>query len=162
MTSYSNRFMQFSVREVLLAIVAIAAILALIVSHLPYSPSAFITNLNEEAILEKVCSDLKIPLVSEGNGGGHSRDTDSIQRESLLTFTDPDVIEFYSSIMPALHDHIEKLLLDQGASIHERSLVGRLKSFGFGYQLGNSHGEIRVYCFGQGEKVELLMFAEER
>lgn len=167
MATSSSRFLQFSVREVLFAMVAIAAILALIVSHSPYSPTRFMATLDLEAELKKVCSDLNILLDTSGHFGGGGGSSDEFVREYHFSIVSPDLDEFHSKIMPALHDHFEKQLLDEGASIYGREHSGNipggsLMSFGFSYHRSGSRGRIRIYCFGQGERVELLMLAEER
>jgi len=123
--------------------------------------------LDLEAELKKVCSDLNIPLDTRGHFGGGSSSSDEFVREYRFTIVSPDLDEFRSKIMPALHDHFEKQLLDEGVRIYGREHSGdipggSLSNFGFSYHRNGSRGRIRIYCFGQGEMVELLMLAEER
>ena len=147
---------------------AVAAILALFVVARPYSPTPFVSTLDEKAILTKICSDLDLPLEFGGASiGGFRASNNDGGRESSLMLRAPDQGTFQTYVMPELQKRIEAMLIDLGASIEGRSHGGtedfkELQQFGFHYRLKGTSGKIRIYSLEQREsQLRLLILIDE-
>ena len=161
------RFYQFSLREMLIAVVAIGAVAALFVKNRPYAPTAFITALDERAMLEEVCDDSGILLHigsmsrSYGMHGGGGQ-----YRETSLVINEPARRQFQKSVLPDFRNRIEKVLQDSGCTIESRSQGGpdqtELQEFSFKYRFGTGRGVVRAYSLERSDPgLRLLIVADE-
>lgn len=163
-----RRRSQFSLREMLIATFAVAAVAALIATNRPYSPTTFFTTVDEKATLMLVCADLGETLefggTIQGRGG---TDAGGGQRESSLMINVPNSHRFRTTVMPEFQRRIEKMLEQSGCSIELRSegkntSLRELQEFGFGYRAGATRGMIRVFSLAHREdQTRLLILVDE-
>ena len=159
-----RRWYQFSIREMLIATVAVAAMTALFVENRPYSPTIFLQNLDERSLLTQCCADLGVTLgsiVEEGVKnrvwGGHGN------HNATLTISEPDIDVLQTEVMQALRSSVEELLADSNCVITGRTTVAttgdeRLVEFHFRYHRGSVQGVIRVISLEQPEDESRLRF----
>jgi hypothetical protein len=151
---------QFSLREILLATVAISAVLTIVVKHRPFAPTDFFDELNEGHVLNVVAKRLNLGLATPASSGSISRGGPRAHRSFEHTIGTPDYSTVCQQLMPPLHDDIEKLILDSGCKIDGRSTTGvrttnwrqgdplykELTEFSFDYWSGNVRGKIKVWA----------------
>lgn len=161
--SRKRMFWQFSVREMLLILTAIAAILAVFVNNRPYSPTAFITTFDEQALLTKVCADLGLPIEFGGTSPGIFRPTTNYgEWESSLLVNLPDITTFRARVMPEFRNRVESILKKAGASIEGHSVGGNVQEFDYRYRIGRIRGRFRLYSLQYSEnQLRLLILIDE-
>lgn len=158
---------RFSIRELLLAMVAVSAVVALFVKNRPYSPTEFIQQFDERAIVQAICKDKNIKCDIGGSSSSEGAIPGGSHRTASLYFRQPPPIEFESIVMPAMLARVESLLEDLGCEIDGRSKGGttdfkQLQEFGFRYRQGNVRGVLRVYAIPYPEnQVRLMVWIDE-
>ncbi|WP_168205018.1 hypothetical protein [Bythopirellula goksoeyrii] len=154
----------------------IAVLLALYVTNRPYSPTAFISTLEERSILATLCADLSVPIEFGGTsiGSGNSSWSGG-ERESSLILTVPDIKNFQEVVMPRFREYIERKVRGFGGTIVGQSQGGtndggtsnsevfkRLQQFSFLYRIKGTRGAIRVYSFEHSERqLRILILVDE-
>lgn len=162
----SNRF-RFSIRELLIAMVAVSAVVALFMKNRPYSPTQFIQQFDGRVMVQAICKDKKISCDIGGSSSGAGAIPGGSHRTASLYFGQPPPQEFESVVMPALLARIEGLLEESGCKIDDRSKGGttnyeKLQQFGFRYHQGNVRGVLRIYAIPYPEdQVRLLILIDE-
>jgi len=147
----------------LLIVTVIAALLAVIVKNRPYSPTAFITTFDEQALLTKVCADLGLPLELGGRSPGTVIPTTNYgEWESSLMVNLPDITTFRARVMPEFRKRVESILKKTGGSIEGQSTGGNVQEFDFRYRIGRIRGRFRVYSLQHPEdQMRLLILIDE-
>lgn len=148
-----GRFARFSIRELLLATVAIAAVVAVFVQRRPFDQHAMLQSFDPRAVIQKTCGDLglvaDVPASSHSSGvvfdGGYH-----VEAESDLA--KPSYTDIKTKLMPELRKRIEQQIEDDGGEIVGHSTGGsedqsELARFSFEYRRGRVRGITRAYVF---------------
>lgn len=137
---------RFSLREFLLAVTAVAALIALAVKSFPSSPSPFVRQYNPEAEFRKLCMERGVKLGSSGSGSSSSMGP-GVARRRWHMASHQDQVPL-GELMAAYSDRVEKSLQSQGCQITGRGWSGRnkrdLSGFNFSYRSGSQQGEFVV------------------
>jgi hypothetical protein len=171
-----QRWYQFSLREILLATVAISAVLTIIVKNRPFTPTEFFDEFNEAHVLNGVAQRLNLGLNTPASSGSISRGGPRANRSFQHTISTPDYGTVCQQLMLPIYDDIEQQILDSGCKIDGRSTTGvrtanwrqgdplyqELNEFSFGYNSGNVRGKIKVWALeGKDGQTRLRMETDE-
>ncbi|MEO1498520.1 MAG: hypothetical protein AAFV43_15355 [Planctomycetota bacterium] len=167
-TSERRGWLRFSMRESLLLITTLCALLALYASQRRSIPTRFLSQLDEQADLAATCRDegLVFNAPSSGVGAGTMSRTQA-NRRSRFNVTSPSPSEFQRRVMPKFRDKIAALIEQSGGAITSRGLGGDdnfavLHDFTLGYQFGSTRGIFRAYSVeGTDDRTKLLIFVDE-
>ena len=163
-----TRKWQFSLREIIIATAAIAAIIAIVMQNRPRKVSIMAQQFNPSAILTQVITDkgLQGKVIRRGGGGrgGSQSSLNFVSMIQLRDVSDSDVTEI---LMPALLDEIRTAIIDEGYSITKQSKAGAMdevteewksiSNFGFGYRGSRIFGQLRVFTCYDSEGVSRLI-----
>ena len=144
---------KFTIREILFATVAIAAIAALISQNQSSDPTG-IPQLMRPAILSiEVAEEMNLQFVGpwkpaeSGGGGGSNRETTYDYETTFQLENDGNG----EKLMAGLRGKIELLLSEAECNIHGRGWTGKseneLKEFNMEYFRGRTKGRIFARCF---------------
>jgi hypothetical protein len=139
---------QFSLREVMILTIAVAAVLALAVQSRPFHQTEFFDSFNETLLFQTVCARLNLPAEIPASGGGHSVGSNKAVRDYQLHINAPPTKDA-GRVVAELRKEVEALLNRQGCDIHGRGTVGepennQLSAFQFDYVRGSTEGDIYV------------------
>ena len=159
--------LRFSLREILLAMVAICALVALYVGPVRSIPTPFLSGLDVDGALEAIYRDeeLGFPAKSVGTSEGFS--DLYAQQFSSLTLESPTQLEVRARILPRLHDEIETDLNAAGCEIIGRGKIivnnrEELQGFTFRYSHGDTRGVFRAHTVPiEDDRTRLLIFVDE-
>src|SRR5690606_20205769 len=111
---HRRRWHQFSLREFLLATVAIGAILALVVSNRGRSLTEFFLSLDEGRLIRRVDGRHNIGLVTNSNALRVRNFSSPRNRSCRSTFAAPGHNIIHAVLMPQLYEEVEDMILDAG------------------------------------------------
>lgn len=149
-----SRF-NFTLRESLLAMVAIGALLALAVNSYeksqPFVPTALFESLDTakaKSIVAAIARQLEVEINQVGAGAGESTGGNSANREIRLNVGMPS--DAYSEVVGGLRTEIEKMLADDGCTIVSSGGASEGKrenvtQFSFDYEKDNTRGHLFVH-----------------
>jgi hypothetical protein len=133
---------RFSLREFLLAVTAIAALIALAVKLLPSSPSQF----DPEVEFKKLCAERGINVAFSGSGSSTSLGPGQARRR--WDFESHQDRVPLGQLVAAFRDRVEEVMRKHGCRIHGQGSSGPtdqdLSSFDFSYRSGSQEGELVV------------------
>jgi hypothetical protein len=172
-----RRWLRFSLREILLATVAICAVVAVFARHGPYRPTQFFLTLDEQRLLRSIDKGFAVGRGIAGQSGEIVTGPGQSTRSLDWTFTAPSYDILCKQVMPPLRAKIQRLLVDSNCEITGRSLAGEgvipspppggstleiVREFSFTYKVGRTRGVIRVWAMEMGEgKTRLIMVTDE-
>lgn len=158
---------RFSLREILIAVVAICALLALYMSRTGSVPTPFLASLDVDVLLEAIYADEGLGFFAYSGSGGSGASRDHASRESVITVKPQSAAEFQSRAMPEFLERVESELRSSGCRITGRGKSGsegyaELHSFAFRYARGRVRGVFRAHSVPRDEgRIELLVFVDE-
>jgi hypothetical protein len=178
-TAPPRRWYQFSLREILLATVALSAVLALIVNNPPFAPTDFFESFDAGQLINRLNSQHKLGLASASTSGSTFRADGRSNRSFEYSTPTPDDNTICQQLMPSLYDEIKQQLADTGCRIEGRSIEGiphgqlrspstlddqrdaydQIREFSFTYQSGAVRGKIQVWAL-EGPKGETRLRIE--
>jgi hypothetical protein len=140
---------RFSLREFLLAVTAVGALVALAVQSWPSSPSAFVRRFDPQAEFKAICAKRGIKFGSSGSGSGSSSGGGyTSKRWHFASHQDQAVL---GSLAADFADRVEAILVSQKCQITGRSKtwIGsqnqrNLAGFGYSYRSGSQQGDLVV------------------
>lgn len=151
-TPRRSRF-RFSLREAMIAIVAICAVVALFMKSRPHSPTDFLLTIDERTLITQSCRAANLALQFGGTSVGvRGASNGGSSRESSLMLQSPPIEAFEAQVMPELQKRTEQLLRKAGCEIMDHAQGGtkefeRLQQFSFRYRQGVTRGVVRVFSF---------------
>ena len=156
-----KKWWQFSLRELLILMVAVAAVVALFVQNRPRRPTSFYDNFNPQAELESIGSSQSLPVDISGSSQNSGGGPNSAQLEASFYLRSPSLDELQSKIMTEWRSRIFAKLQQQGCDPVGNSQSGKrdrgseefdsLSSFGLRYRKGATRGILRIYALRQSE-----------
>lgn len=157
---------RFTLRELLLATVAIAAVVALFVQRRPFDQHAMLQSLDPHALVTQICSEQGIELQNTSSqhasgvvfGGGYYLESDT--EFSELSFADAK-----TKVMPKVLANLREAIESDGGDITGHGVAGsddqsEVTSFWFQYRRGPIRGVSRGYVFelpSGGSRILILM-----
>lgn len=167
-----RRWFRFSLRELLIATVAIAAVAALFVKNRPYQPTPFLQNFDARALLTTLGKENGLAVEPIAYAGGNSLGPGRQTLEQELVYHRVTAEELRGSVMPAFRARVEKLLGSSGCEIEGRGASGKLedasqrwskvREFSFDYRYGETRGVFRAYVFESPTgNTEVLVLIDE-
>ena len=159
---------RFSLREMLLLMVAIAAFLgwgrAVYQQRpRPYSPTPFLRQLDLYREMTAIREELKDNdfLWQPGSGSGASSDGDGTELELHYSFALKPANR--NAFMSKLRQRLHAKLLASDCKFHGHGIgaAGTNPTFHLPYQRDNVRGSLRAYLYEEGDKVRLFVFVEE-
>ena len=159
---------QFSIRELLIAMVAVAAVVALFVNNRPYGQTAFMDSFNPRAELQAICQakgvSFNSPGASEGSGsiagGGY-------QSQASFSLSSPSVDDLEIQVMPEWYSRIDARLRELRCDVVGESRGGemipgtrdfkRVSEFSFRYRQGKTMGVLRVYVLPDKQELSRVL-----
>ena len=153
---------RFSLRELLLAMTAAGALLALAVKSAPAPPTPFFQQFDALAEINAILKELKITIGSSGGGSSSSFGGGSTVRR--WDFSSHQADRPLGEIAAAFADRVEAQLVHRRCTITGRGTVGdrkkkQLSGFSYSYEYGARrgdfiaefvdlpNGDFRVYAF---------------
>ena len=168
-----NRKWQFSLREIVLATVAIAAIIALVMQNQPRKISSLAQQFDPRASLNRIIKDNNLPgqLLGVGGTGGGSSDSMITWAEKVRLSGVP-ISDIKGVVMPALRDEIKTAISSEGFGFKSSSVRGskdkktkewdQVSYFSFGYEGLSISGRLRVFStFHRSGDPMLIIFLDE-
>ena len=158
------RWRQFTVREVLFAIVAVACVLMVLLRYRPFAPTTFYTNFEAEQVVRRVCDRLGVKVsIIGGDERPHwfKSDRDHAADDLILyvhsSGTKPE------RIVTALHKEIDAILKQDGCEVTGWGCSGSMDDedvwhFDFRYKKGNVCGNLYAYSLDRSEEHWTLFF----
>jgi hypothetical protein len=144
---------RFTIRELLIATVAVAAIAALYVKKLPLDDHTMLQSFEPNSALVKLCNDLGIPyeMASSGHSSGVVFDG-GYRIESEIDLRKPTYDEVRKKLMPELMNRFKRAIEEDGATIVGEGKSGspkfdEISRFKFEYRRGPVRGITRAYTF---------------
>ena len=146
---------KFTLRELLLAMVAIGALLALAVKSYekaqPFVPTGLFESLDTskaKTIVAAIGRQLEVEMDQIGAGEGESSGGNSASREIRLNIRMPS--ETFAEIVGGLQAEIEKMLVEDGCAIVSSGGASEggktnLTQFSFDYEKENTRGHVFVH-----------------
>lgn len=172
-TQPSRPWLQFSIREVLIAMVAVGAVAALFVKNRPYGQSSFLNKFDAAAQMKQICTDKKVPVdVGAASYGSGTVFGGGYQVEADMSLRAPTLDEFEQQVMPEWYQRVQSQLDAEGCEVLGESRGGetipgtnkfrRVSQFGYRYRQGTAHGVLRVYALPYPEgQVRVLVLLDE-
>ena len=164
---------QFSLREIVLATVAIAAIIALVMQNQPRKISSMAQQFDPHATLNRIIKDNNLPgqLLGVGGAGGGRLDSMITWAEKVRLSGVP-VTDVNSVVMPALMDEMKTAIAGEGYGFRSSSTRGsrnkktqewdKLSYFSLGYKGLRISGRLRVFStFHRSGDPMLIIFLDE-
>lgn len=153
-----RRWYQFSLREILLATVAISAVLANIVNYRSFAPTEFFEKFDEHRMLRDLNRKHRLGISISSNDGATFRGDRQSFRSYRCSISPSDYRKTCRQLMPQLHAAVEQLLADTDCQIYGHTTQGTLLTytrpsepryqeiteFSFNYKSGNVRGKIKV------------------
>ena len=163
---------QFSLREIVLATIAIAAIVALVMQKPPRKSSLMAQQFDPVTALKRIVKDENLPgraFKTGGNGGRSGSATRLVFEISLAGVPDADVKVV---LMPTFMKEIQNAITSGGLSIKSKSQSGNkhkdtqewdnVSGFSFGYKNPTIVGMVRVYtCYDKRGDPMLIITLDE-
>lgn len=165
MTNQHKRW-RFSLREVVLAITAIAAVLGLIVSHRPFTPSSFHASLDVDHLLETLSKSLGTNHRVKFGEGDPVRSPHGAHYHREIQITSPQTPHRHL-VMVDLRVATEDSLSENGCTVHYRRFsydpnTKQLESVSFRYRYDKMCGFIYARSLPEtGGTWNLLIVGEE-
>ena len=163
---------RFTLREILIGTVAIAALLALAVKSYkdvrPFKPTSFYEQFdvnNVKKTLAAICKKSEIPFRAPGSRSSSGMSGSVADRQATISISTPNVKP--GSIVTELHRKVEGLLKEHKCQIEGYGYSGRLKDnslsgFSFQYRRDTTVGHVFVYTVpGSGDNWELVLIMHE-
>lgn len=157
---------RFTIRELLIGTVAVAALVALFVQRRPFDDHTMLQTFEPNNALAKACNDLGIPfdMASSSHSSGVVFDG-GYQIEAETDLRKPSYAEVRTKLMPELMERVKRAIEDGGATIVGEGKSGSPKfdeitHFKFQYRRGPVRGTTRAYSFENPDgtaKVFILM-----
>lgn len=140
---------QFSLREIIFAFIAMAAVFALISSQRPFQRTSFHVNFDVNKELATACETLGQTLSRGGGGGGGGSGSKYAYQDYQAKINSPGS-DSAGQVMHELMTQIEKSLTKSGCTINGRSRGGdpakkSVNDFDFRYRYRNTRGFISVF-----------------
>ena len=145
----------------MLAITALAAIIALVISNSPRQTSVLAQQFKPTAILTQILKDenLKGTVIMTSGGGDSS--SSAYSRNFLVTFDSVSNADVRAKVMQAFSDHIRKSIEDQGYKVGPSNFSGTSKAedfktwrslnkFIYNYKGPKIRGRVRVFASYDG------------
>ena len=169
----TTRAWQFSLREIVLATVALAAVLAVVMQNQPRRISSMARQFDPPAAVTRIMKDNSLPgqaFKAAGSGGGKS---DSMVRLNFkIMLRGVPISDVKGVLMPALMDEIQTAITAEGYSIKSSGKSGNrnkvtqewdeLSSFSFGYAGLKISGLLRVFtCYDRSGDPMLIITLDE-
>ncbi|WP_442483489.1 hypothetical protein [Aeoliella sp. SH292] len=157
---------RFTIRELLIATVAVAALVALFVQRRPFDDHTMLQSFEPHQMLTKVCNDLGIPyaMASSGHSSGVVFDG-GYRIEAEIDLSKPTYDDVRTKLMPELMKRFKRAIEEDGATIVGEGKNGspkfdEISHFSFEYRRGPVRGITRAYTFENPDgtpKVFILM-----
>jgi len=168
----ARRRFQFSLRELLIATVAIAAVAALFVKNRPYQPTPFLQNFDGRALLTALGKENGLAAEPISYAGGNSLGPGRQTLEQEFVYHRVTAQQLREKVMPAFRARVEMLLDKSGCEIEGRGASGKLedasqrwakvREFSFDYRYGETRGVFRAYVFESPTlNTEVLVLVDE-
>ena len=169
----TKKWWQFSMREIVLATVAIAAIIALMMQKpQPRKTSLMAQQFDPVTALKRIVKDENLPgkaFKIGGNGGRSNSAARSAFEISLAGVPDSDVKDI---LMPTLMKEIHNAITSEGLSFEFKDQAGsenedtqewtNVSGFSFGYKSPTIVGMVRVYtCYDKRGDPMLIITLDE-
>ena len=168
----TKKWWQFSLREIVLATVAIAAVIALVMQKPPRKTSLMAQQFDPVTALRRIVKDKNLPgkAFKIGGNGGRSNSAARLTFEiSLAGVPDSDVKVV---LMPTFMKEIHNAITSGGFSIKSKSQTGNkhkdtqewenVSGFSFGYKSSTTVGMVRAYtCYEKRGDPMLIITLDE-
>jgi hypothetical protein len=144
---------RFTIRELLLATVAVAAVAALYVKKVPLDDHAMLQAFEPNRVLTKVCNDLGIRYEMASSAHSSSVVFDGGYRtEAEIDLREPTYDDVRKKLMPELMRRFKHAIEEDGATIVGEGKSGspnfqEISRFKFEYRRGPVRGITRAYTF---------------
>jgi hypothetical protein len=147
---------RFTLREALLATVAICAVLALIRQSATFSATPFFENFDDRTTLDEACRKLNLSFRQSGRSASSGGGGDDASKRFKIYVTIPDASEA-GQLVTELQSQVESQLLQHGCAIYGHGHSGNSSSnnvsdFHFKYRRGPTRGIIEVSSFVGSDK----------
>ena len=158
---------RFSSREMLLATVAVAAVVALFIQRRPFDTHAMLDSFDFRKSVRDACRDLGLAAQMASSSSGGSGMEGGYYVESTVRLKQLSLEDAERQLMPELQRRFESLLARDAGTIHSRGQGGsenfqRLERFSFGYHRGTIRGFVRCYLFpDRNDSLRLLITMNE-
>ena len=164
---------QFSLREIVLATVAIAAIIALVMQNQPRKISLMAQQFDPHASLNRIIKDNNLPGQLLGVGGTGGGGTDSMFTwAEKIRLNDVPISDVKSVVMPALRDEMKTAITGEGYGFKSSSVRGsenkktkewdKVSYFSFGYEGLRVSGRLHVFStYHRSGDPMLIIFLDE-
>jgi hypothetical protein len=146
----SRARLRFSLRETMLVILAVAALIALAVRALPFQPTDFFQSLNQDEVLDLAASRAGLPRPRSASHSEYSLAVDRAVRELDYRFDSSPEVDRAERLIYELQGVIRRQLEAAGCRIEGTGQTGNpegqlLREFEYSYRHQRTRGEIRVY-----------------
>lgn len=161
-----GRFARFSIRELLLATVAIAAMVAVFVQRRPFDQHAMLQSFDPKRWVLKTCQDLELPASIPSSGTSSGSSPGGYYIEADLYLQQLSYEDTTRKLMPELQQRMGKLIDEQGGEDRGRSVTGSrengMSRFSFHYQRAGIRGIVRFFAMQNPDgSPRLLMLLDE-
>ena len=151
----NKRLLQFSLREIMIAMVAISAVVALIVNNRPFRVSPFHASVDVDQLLSASARSLGSELRAGEETAGASASPDGRHEDHQIVFHSPSVKQ-RGKFMAELMLVVESSLSENGCIIHGRARSGdfdsnNLNEFRITYRCGKTRGSFYAYSHPAGD-----------
>ena len=166
-------FWQFSLREIVLATTAIAAIIAVLISNRPRQTSVIGQQFAPATILTQILKDENLQGRTFESSSGSSSSPVELSKDFQIDLRDVSATDAKTKVMLAFREDVRELIEQNGYEIVGRSRGGSrdnknqwtaLNSFSFRYKGQRIRGHVRVFTSfkgGDDEDPTLLIFLDE-
>src|SRR5262245_3660590 len=118
---------RFTLRELLLAFVALCAVLTLAIKSIPFKTTPFFDSFQQRDrqsnAIRAVCKRLQLPYDSAGGNGSFSRNRNSAVSETVLTLRSPHPSNHFR-ILTELRKEIAAVLEIHGCQLQSQGVTG--------------------------------------
>ena len=119
-----SSFWRFSVREILLATTAIAAIIALLISNRPRQTSVIGQQFDPATILTQILKDENLQGRTLQSGSGSSLSEEELSKDFQIDLRDVSATDTKTKVMLAFREDVRELIEQSGYEINGRSSSG--------------------------------------
>ena len=167
MDSPTKNSFSLSIREILLAITAIAAVLAAVYNNLPHQPTKFNDGFSIEDAIESVAKDMNLPFEQSMGSGSSGGGTEGIHEDKEFLISSPGESN-RNEVMTRLMEHIQSVASESGCQMSTVGTSGgggerSINSFTLMYNQGRSFGVVRAHSFpAENGEWRLIFFRFEK